>query len=70
MTALLQQTIETIHENATLREVIDRAGQKTHIEMWTQTDDGEWISTMVGNEAAALELEAKGRKRGFATRRG
>ncbi len=50
-----------------LVDAIERSAE--HIEVWSQDDDGEWHSTMFANEAAAREFEAKGRKRGFATKR-
>jgi len=62
------QTIDTIRENANLREALSRATQI--IEISSQDDEGTWHLHTFANEGAAVEFEAKGRKRGFATRRG
>jgi len=58
---------------ASRKELLDliEARERTaeHIEVLWQDDDGEWHSTTFVNEAAVIEFEAKGRKRGFATKR-
>lgn len=67
MTAPLQQTAETIRQRYDLIDAIN-SNSKT-ITVWSQDDDGEWHPRVFANEAAAVEFEAKGRKRGFATKR-
>lgn len=64
---MTQQTEATIKSRY---ELIDAINGGERIEVWAQDDDGEWHARCFGNEAAAQEFEAKGRKRGFATRRG
>lgn len=64
----IHQTAETIRQRLDLIDAINSKSDR--IEIWAQDDDGEWHSRVFGNEAAAAEFEAKGRKRGFATKRG
>ena len=61
------QTIETIRQRLDLDDAITAATKV--IEVFSQDDDGEWHLHGFANEAAAAEFEAKGRKRGFATKR-
>lgn len=65
---MIQQTQDTIRQRHDLIDAIHGASDR--IEVWSQDEDGEWHARCFANEAAAAEFEAKGRKRGFATRRG
>jgi len=66
---MTQMTRATFLENLANEEIRQRTAPKP-ITIWSQDDDGEWHDHSFANEGAAAEYEIKGRKRGFATRRG
>ena len=65
---MTQMTRATFLENLALAEIRERTAPPT-ITVWSQDDDGEWHERSFANEGAAAEFEAKGRKRGFNTKR-